>query len=163
MSLSPDEIKDIFEQTEIIKRPTYGIIRGYHELPYICLGNSFEPGRQTIEVRGKVIVSPQFVIRPSHFEPSYDDVFGKDNVDAELSGRVFGFLGFRGKPVECKSESLEIKHLDASVDRVLADALDDLERREDITTGVIISPDSRYYPVSLERFIASIIKDEFSV
>ena len=163
MSLSPEEMREIFDHTEIVRSPTYGIIKGYHELPYICLGTSFESGRATTEVRGRVHVSPQFVIRPKHYEPSYEDVFGEDNVDTALSGRIFGFLGFRGKPLECKSEFLEIRHIDDSLDNALSKALDDLERQEDITTGVIISPDSRYYPVSLERFIASIVDDEFSV
>ncbi len=156
-------IREIFQQTQIIRKPTYGIISGYHALPYVCLGTSFEPGHSTTRVRGKVHVSPRLLIRPSHLEPSYADIFGEDNVDAEISARVFGFLGFRDRPVECSSEDLELKHIDASVDRVLSETLDELERYEDITTGVIITPDSRYYPVSLERFIATILHDEFSV
>ncbi len=163
MGLSPEEMREIFERTEIVRRPTYGIISGYHELPYVCLGASFEPGRETTEVRGKVHVSPRFVIRPPQYEPSYKDVFGEDNVDAALAGRVFGFLGFRSKPVECKLEHLEVKHLEASISRVLSDTLDKLERQEDIITGVIITPNSHYYPVSIERFISSVLDDEFSV
>lgn len=161
--LSNDEMRDIYQRTRIVRRPTYGIISGYHELPYVCLGTSFEPSRSTTHVRGKVHVSPRFLIRPAHLEPSYSEIFGEDNVDAALMGRVFGFLGFRGRPVECKSEHLELKHLDADVDRVLGEVLDELERYEDITTGVIITPNSRYYPVSVERFIATILEDEFSV
>jgi len=138
-------------------------VSGYHELPYVCLGNSMEPGHATTEVRGKVQVSPQFIIRPSHYEPSYREIFGAENVDAELAGRIFGFLGFRGKPVTCKSDHLEVKHVDFSIDRVLGDTLDELEHKEDISTGVIITPDSRYYPVSIERFISSILDDEFSM
>ena len=52
--------------------------------------------------------------------------------------------------------------LDASVESTLSRTLDDLERNEDITTGVILTPNSRYYPVSIERFISSILEDEFS-
>lgn len=163
MGLSPEEMREIFERTEIVRRPTYGIVSGYHELPYVCLGASFERGHQTTEVRGKVHVSPRFVIRPSRYEPSYEDIFGEGNVDTALAGRVFGFLGFRSRPVECKSDHLEVKHCGASVARVLADTLDELERREDITTGVIITPNSHYYPVSIERFISTILDDEFSV
>ena len=163
MDLSPNEMREVFQKTVIVRRPTYGIISGYHELPYICLGASLNEVSGTTQVRGKVQVSPRFVIRPPQFEPSYDEIFGEDNVDKALAGRVFGFLGFRGKPVECKSEHLEVKQLDAPVDRVLSQTLDELERHEDITTGLIITPNSRYYPVSIERFISSIIEDEFSV
>ena len=163
MALSSDEMRRVFNGTVIVRKPRYGIISGYHELPYVCLGTSVEPSHETTQVRGTVHVSPRFVIRPSGYEPSYDQIFGEDNVDAALAGRIFGFMGFRGKPVECKSEHLEVNYLQASVDTALAETLDSLDRYEDITTGVIITPESRYYPVSVERFISSILEDEFSV
>lgn len=160
---SGSEIREVYHQTRVVRRPTYGIVRGYHELPYVCLGESDAPGHETTEIRGKVMVSPRFIVRPTHCEPSYEEVFGEGNVDTALAGRVFGFLGFRGRPVECSSDHLEVKHRAGSVDRVLSETLDALERHEDITTGVIITPDSRYYPVSVERFITSVLNDEFSV
>ena len=163
MGLDHGEMREIFQQTVIVRRPTFGIISGYHELPYVCLGQSCERGCETTQVRGKIQVSPRFVIRPQHCEPTYAEIFGEENVDLGLAGRVFGVLGFRSKPIECKSEHLEVKHLPASVDASLSAALDELERMEDITTGVIITPNSRYYLVSIERFIASIIEDEFRV
>lgn len=163
MGLSGEEMREIFQQTVIVRRPTHGIVSGYHELPYVCLGSTYDSMHQTTRVKGKVRVSPRFVIRPQHYEPSYDEIFGEDNVDMALAGRVFGFLGFRGKPVECTSSDLEVKHLDNSMERVLTSTIDDLDRREDIRTGVIITPDTRYYPVSLERFISSVLEDEFSL
>ena len=162
MSLNPDEMRRIFRGTVIVRKPTYGIVRGYHELPYVCLGPSFEAGFQTSKVKGKVQVSQQFIIRPSHYAPRYEDIFGAENVDLEISGRVFGFMGFPKRPMECKSEYLEIEHGDESVDGLLAACLDELDRREDITTGVLISPDNRYFPISVERFITTVLDDEFS-
>lgn len=161
MPLSGNEMRNIFDQTVIVRRPRWGIVSGYHELPYVCLGESFESGSTTTRVKGKVKVSPRFVIRPPQFEPSYDEIFGEDNVDMALVGRVFGFMGFRGKPVECKSEFLEVNHLNVSIDGLLSQTLDELERHEDITTGVIITPNAQYYPVSVERFISSVLDDEF--
>ena len=73
------------------------------------------------------------------------------------SGSSVGFLGMH------LGWHLEVEHLDTALDAVLSNTLDDLARFEDITTGVIITPNSRYYPVSIERFIASILEDEFSV
>ncbi len=163
MALSGEDLRDLYARTVVVRRPRYGIVRGYHELPYICLSQSWEAGSKTTSIRGTVHVSPRFVIRPEHLNPSYGDIFGDENVNVELAGRVFGFLGFRGKPVECSSEGLDVAYLDDSVDAVLAQNLDQLDRHEDITTGVIIAPDSRYYPVSIERFISSILEDEFSV
>lgn len=163
MSISPEEMREIFQHTKVVRRPTYGIVRGYHELPYICLGASLESGYASTRVRGRVQVSPQFVIRPQHYAPSYEEVFGEENVDAALMGRMFGVLGFRHKPVECSSDFLEVKHLQDSVEEALSDSMDELERMEDITTGVILTPNSRYYLVSVERFIASVLEDEFSL
>lgn len=161
--LGSEELREIFRRTQIIRKPTYGIISGYHTLPYVCLGVSDERPFGTTQVKGKVHVSPRLIIRPAHYEPSYDEIFGEENVDGELSGRIFGFLGFKGKPVECKSENLEVRMLETNVETTLARTLDELERHEDITTGVILTPNTRYYPVSIERFIASILEDEFSV
>ncbi len=157
------DMREIFEATVVVRKPTYGIVSGYHELPYICVGNSEETASKTTRVRGRIQVSPRFVLRPSHFEPSYGEIFGEENVDAEVAGRVFGFLGFQGRPVECSSDHIEVQEVPETVDQVVAESMDQLERMEDITTGVIITPDSRYYPVSIERFIASVLEDEFKV
>jgi len=161
--LDSDEMREIFERTQIVRRPTYGIVSGYHELPYICVGRALKEESRSVEVRGKIQVSPRFVIRPTHYQPSYGEIFGEENVDRALLGRVFGFLGFRGKPVDCKSEHIEVKHTPRSVDQLLSVALDELEHQEDITTGVIVTPDSRYYPISIERFITSVLEDEFRI
>jgi len=162
MPLSADEMRELFRATVVVRKPTWGIVKGYHELPYICLGRAGE-GCGTTQVTGKVQVSPQFIIRPKHLSPSYEEIFGEDNVDLALVGRVFGFMGFPDKNVACSSEMLEVTELDDPVDRVLSQRLDQLDRAEDIGTGVIIAPDSRYYPVSVERFIASVLHDEFSL
>jgi len=161
MALSGRDMRDLYRRTVIVRRPTYGIVAGYHELPYICLGTPPEKSDGAMRVQGKIQVSPRFVIRPQHLNPSYADIFGDDNVDMELAGRMFGFLGFPNGPVECKSEYLSVEEVDMNIDELLSRCLDELERHEDISTGVIITPDTRFYPVSLERFIASILEDEF--
>lgn len=163
MSLTADEMRKLYRRTVVVQKPTYGIVSGYHELPYVCLGVNYEREAGTLRIKGRIKVSPRFVIRPQHLMPSYSEIFGEEHVDLELAGRVFGFLGFPQRPVECQSEDLEVTALDKPVDEVLSQTLDELERREDITTGVIITPNTRYYPVSIERFIASILDDEFSV
>jgi hypothetical protein len=161
MSLSSDEMRDIFNRTRIIRRPTYGIVKGYHELPYICLGPGLDGAPGCLFVRGRIHVSPQLLIKPRHYQSSYEDIFGEDEVDVEIAGRIFGFLGFPNRPVECSMEHLEVKHMPDTLDEMLSKAMDDLERMEDITTGVIITPESQYYQISIERFISFIIEDEF--
>jgi hypothetical protein len=163
MSLTPDEMKRLFRRTVVVQKPTYGIISGYHELPYVCLGPNYDSDTGTLRIKGKIQVSPRFVIRPDHLMPNYAEIFGTENVDFEIAGRVFGVLGFPQRPVECKSENLEVTKLDGSVDEVLSKTLEELERREDIATGVILTPNTRYYPISIERFISTILDDEFNV
>jgi hypothetical protein len=161
--LNFDEMRAIYEGTEIVRKPTYGIVKGYHKLPYVCLGSRGELGGETLRVRGSIEVSPRFLIRPDHLDPSFGEIFGEDNVDGELTGRIFGYLGFRSRPVECSSQELEVTHLDSNMDRVLDETLDEMARMEDITTGIIVTPNYKYYPLSIERFIATILEDEFSV
>ena len=162
MSLDNREMQAIFDDTVIVRGPRYGIINGYHELPYVCIGRAIESGYRSTRVQGKVMVSPQFVITPDHYGSKYEDIFGSEHVDKELIGRIFGFMGFRGKPVECKSEFVNVDHIDKSIEEVLSETLDELERKEDITSGVLICPNAQYYPISVERFISSILADEFN-
>jgi len=161
VSVSPEELREVYDNTVIVRKPTYGIVRGYHELPYVLFGAGIESGSGTTCVSGKVQVSPRFLIRPERLNPNYADVFGNENIEEGLAGRIFGFMGFRDKPVECKLEHLEVKHTPRAVEDEMSDSLDHLRRHEDITTGVILTPNARYYPVSIERFIASILEDEF--
>lgn len=161
MALSSNEMRDIYDRTRIVRRPTYGIIKGYHELPYICLGKGLEGEKGTLRVRGRIHVSPQFVIKPKHYQSSYGDIFGEQEVDMAIAGRLFGFLGFPNKPVECSMDQFDVGHIADTLDEALGKSLDELERMEDITTGVIVTPESQYYQISIERFIAHIIEDEF--
>jgi hypothetical protein len=163
MDLNQHEMKALFDRTVVVRQPRYGIVSGYHELPYVCLGEAIESGHQTTEVRGKVQVSPRFLIRPEHLEPSYEEIFGSEHTSRAIAGRMFGFLGFRDRPVECTSEFLKVAYRDVPIDQILAETLDELERMEDITTSVLISPNPEYFPVSIERLISAVLEDEFNV
>jgi hypothetical protein len=63
--------------------------------------------------------------------------------------------------VMLESEDLTIRRHDHDAGRHLERVLDELARREIIDTGVIVSPDARFYPVSLDRFIREILEQEF--
>ena len=161
MALDKRAMRDIYDRTVILRTPTYGIVKGYHELPYICLGDALENAEGSMRVHGRIHVSPQFIIKPQHYQSSYSDIFGKDDVDVAIAGRMFGFLGFPNRPVECSSEQLELFHVPDGIDELIGKCMDEFERAEDITTGLILAPESKYYQISIERFIAEIIEDEF--
>jgi hypothetical protein len=60
-----------------------------------------------------------------------------------------------------ESEDLQIRRHDREAHQHLDRIVDDLARREVIDTAVILSPDARFYPVSLDRFIREILDQEF--
>jgi len=156
-------MQHIFRETRIIKTPTYGIVTGYHRLPYILLGGSKERRDRSLEIRGQINVSPRFIWHPDYPGVKYGEMFGEDYIEPALVGRVFGFLGFRGKPVNFESEYLKIKEKQMRAERLIEVVLDELERKEDIETGVLHTPDVQFYPVSVERFIASIVSEELEL
>jgi len=63
--------------------------------------------------------------------------------------------------VMLESAALTIRRHEHDPARQLERVLDELARREVIDTGVIMSPDARFYPVSLDRFIREILEQEF--
>jgi hypothetical protein len=156
-------LQHVFDETRIVKRPTHGIVTGFHRLSYILLGDLRERKDRSLEIRGQINVSPRFVWHPNYPGIRYEELFGEDNIESALVGRVFGFLAFRGKRVNFESEYLKVKETEMHTEQLIEAVLDELERKEDIETGVVHTPDVRFFPVSIERFIASIIGEELGM
>ena len=153
--------REIFEETEILKKPTTGFVAGYHNLPYILLGHSREDADKVVEIRGKIAVSPKFVISPEHLGPTYGELFGEDGIDEKIIGRIFAFPYLKKHQVNIESEELTIKNLERRLESAIASVLDELERKEIINTGVVITPNVRFYPISIEKLIMKILDREF--
>lgn len=160
----PEFVKSIFDQTQILRKPMTGIIAGYHILPYILVGPQEEREQRSVEIRGKIRVSPRLVISPSHRGPTYGDVFDDPEVmDRALVARIFSFLYTSRHQVQIESEDLKIAKSDREPRAQLNLAMDELMRREVINTGVIFCPRVKFYPVSIDRFLTEILEDEFRV
>ena len=156
----PEFLRFVFEHTEVLRKPLSGIIAGYHVLPYILVGPEHDHPGRSVEVRGKIRVSPRLVITPARDGPTYGELFGETELmDRTLMMRVFSFR--YASRVSLASEDLRIQRHDRPSDHHLERVLDELVRREVINTGVILSPDVRFYPVSLDRFIREILDQEF--
>jgi hypothetical protein len=82
-------------------------------------------------------------------------------MDKTLVGRVFSFLYAARQNVQLESDDLRIIRAERDPRAQIERALDDLMREEILNTGVILSPDVKFYPVSIERFIAEILDREF--
>lgn len=153
-------LRSVFDETRVIRKPLTGIISGYHVLPYVLVGPEHDRPGSLVEVRGRIRVSPRLVLAAGGDGPTYGDVFGEtDLMDRRLVARVFSF---RYAPrLALESEDLRISRQAGDTEGHLGRVLDELTRQEIVNTGVIASPDARFYPVSLDRFIREILDDEF--
>ena len=144
----------------MVRKPLTGIIAGHHVLPYVLVGPEGAEGARALEVRGRIRVSPRMVIGVGGDGPTYGQVFEeRDVMHRALVARVFSF---RYAPrLMLESEDLRIQRQDRDPRAHLELVLDELARREVINTGVILSPDVRFYPVSIDRFIREILDQEF--
>ena len=157
-------LKSVFEKTQVIRKPIAGIISGYHVLPYILAGPEVDGSERSIEVRGKIRVSPRMVISPGGTKQTYGEVFEENEyMDRTLVGRIFTFLYSSRPQIQLENNDLKIQKVNTDPKSHLNRALDELMRREVIDTGVILSPDAKFYPVSLERYIYEILDEEFSL
>jgi hypothetical protein len=160
----PEYLKHLFETTEILRKPVSGIIAGYHVLPYILVGPQEDRPARSVEIRGKIKVSPRLVLAPGRAGQTYGDLF-KDTelMDQTLVARVFSFVYSARHQVTLESEDLSIQRTDRNPQVQVERTLDELAQREIINTGVILAPNVRFYPVSLDRFITEILDQEFRV
>src|SRR5882672_9686659 len=126
-------LRTVFDETRVIRTPLRGIIAGYRVLPRLVLGGN---------------------------APTYGEMFGeRDLMDARIVARVFSFR-YAGR-VSLESEDLAIRRHEGDPGTQVERVLEELARREVIDTAVIASPDARFYPVSLDRFIREILDREF--
>jgi hypothetical protein len=82
-------------------------------------------------------------------------------MDQTLVARVFSFMYSSKHHVTLESEDLSIQRVDRDPQTQIERALDELAQREVINTGVILTPNVRFYPVALDRFITEILDQEF--
>jgi hypothetical protein len=156
----PEFLRHVFDQTEVLRKPLTGIIAGYHVLPYILVGPEHESPGRSVEVRGRIRVSPRLVITPGRDGPTYGELFAEtDLMDRSLTLRVFSFR--YASRISLASEELRISRHDRDPQGQIERVLDELAQREVINTGVIVAPDVRFYPVSVDRFIREILDQEF--
>ena len=155
-----ERLRAVFDGTEVVRKPLTGIITGHHVLPYVLVGPQWDQPGRALEVRGQIRVSPRLVIGVNSEGPTYGEVFGESEVmHRALIARVFSFK--YAPRVVLESEDLKIERQERDPQTHLERVLDELARREVINTGVILSPDVRFYPVSLDRFIREILDQEF--
>ncbi|MDR0331159.1 MAG: hypothetical protein LBH93_05575 [Chitinispirillales bacterium] len=160
---SDPAMREVYEGTDILRKPICGIVSGYHDLPYIMVAPSVEDGKRTAEVTGRICVSPKFVISAETLNDTFGDVFDPETFDRDIEGRLFSFFCANSRNVKVESKYFTIQHFDEPPRDYLERMADTLMSREDTRTGLIFNPNLRYYPVSIDKFIAEIVDREFRV
>jgi len=156
-------LKSIFKATKISKKPITGIVQGYHILPYILVGPNKTEGQGSVKLNGEITVSPKLVLSSgSHFE-KFKEIFEESEpfMDKSIIARSFSFKVALYENKKIKAEKLMVETQDQDDTELLAEVLEELERQETINTGVIWCPNPKFYPISLEKFIHSILDKEF--
>jgi hypothetical protein len=157
-----ERLRRVFEDTQVLRKPIAGIVTGYHILPYVLVGPDEEHSARSVEIRGKIRVSPRMILTPRHLGQTYEQLFDDPQLmDRTLVGRIFSFLYSGKQNVQVESEDLRITRIDRDPRAQIERALDELMRGEILDTGVIFSPEVKFYPVSIERFISEILDREF--
>ncbi len=168
MQPDPQRLKEIFDQTDIRKVPLTGIVAGYHSLPFTLVGpnDDSESGEGTggsLKLTGKITVSPKLIVSVSREDERFADMFREDEpfMDKSITGRIFSFsTAFRNKNLKVRNEYLSVEESPDSAAELIEKVLNDLARAEIINMGVIWCPVPRFYPISLERFIFSVLDRE---
>ncbi len=157
------ELQKVFHTTRIVRKPISGIVSGYHELPYILVAPNEENPSHSVEINGKINVSPKFIISPTALQESFGDIFEAETFDKDIEGRLFSFAYNNKKNMKIESEYFSIKNSEENANDLLNRVQDRLLMQENIKTGLIMGPRLKYYPISLDRFINEIIDREFRV
>ncbi len=161
-NFSDPRVQEMFERTEILRKPISGIVSGYHELPYVLIAPRGEEPDGSVRIDGKISVSPKFVISPQSLGDAFGDVFDPETFENDLQGRLFSFGGHR-KQLKVASEYFQKTESEEPAQELVNRTLDELLQQEDIRTGLILAPKLEYYPVSIDRFITEITDREFRV
>lgn len=156
-------LKEVYHKTTVLRKPITGIISGYHQLQYILVAPHSQNSDHTVEINGKINVSPKFIISPMALKETFGDVFDPETFDNNLEGRFFSFGYAQNNNVKIQNEYFKITNYEDKPQEHLDRVHDQLMQQENTSTGLIFSPVFQYYPVSIDRFLSEILDREFRI
>lgn len=156
-----ETLREVYSKTHILRKPISGIISGYHQLPYILVAPNDDNPSHTIEINGKINVSPKFILSSQALQETFGDIFDPGTFDREIQGRLFSFAYSGTKHLKVESEYFKLQNFEEEPETHLSRVHDNLLAQENTRTGLIFGPMFQYYPVSVDRFISEIIDREF--
>ena len=160
---SSDDQRRIIEEMRVLKKPYVGIVSGYHDLGYRVLGPEAEKTAGSVQISGRLFVSPKIIWTPADLEKTFGDLFqDSELMDSNLVGRVFAFPKAASGSFKIESEHLRVTQHEWSPDLLVEKVMDELMKKEITDTAVIRTPNVRFYPLAIQRFIHEILSEEFS-
>lgn len=158
-----DDHKRILKEIQILRRPYLGIVSGYHELGYRVLGPEVAERSGSVQISGRLLVSPKLIWTPAQAQKTFGELFREQELmDANLMGRVFAFPSMVSGSFNVQSEHLRITRHEWSPEVLAEKVLDELLRLEATDTAVVRTPNIRFYPLAVQRFIHEILAEEFA-
>ncbi|MBI3128632.1 MAG: hypothetical protein HYZ11_13595 [Candidatus Tectomicrobia bacterium] len=158
-----DDHRRILKEIQIVRRPYLGIVAGYHELGYRVLGPEAKRDSGSVQISGRLMVSPKLIWTPAQAQKTFGDLFEEREImDANLVGRVFAFPAVAAGSFNLQSEHLTITRHEWSPEVLMEKVLEELLRQEETRTAVLRTPDIRFYPLAVQRFIHEILGEEFA-
>jgi hypothetical protein len=160
--LEPEDLKHIFDKTDIVRKPLTGIIQDHHHLPYTLIGPNTQDQKGSIRLQGAIHVSPRMVLSIDSLPMKFQEIFAEEEpfMDQSLVHRTFSFNTTHVKNMNIRNDSLEVDMLGTPAKELMSHTLEEFAQKETINRGLIWSPNPRFYPVSLEKFIFSILDEE---
>jgi hypothetical protein len=102
-------LRKVFEDTQVLRKPISGFVTGYHVLPYILVAPDVEQSQRSVEIRGRIRVSPRLVLSPRHLGQTYGELFHDPEImEKALVGRIFSFLYAARQNVQLESDDLRV-------------------------------------------------------
>ena len=158
-----DEHRGILKEIRVLRRPYLGIVSGYHELGYRVLGPGEKGHSGSVQISGRLMVSPKLIWTPAQAQRTFGELFQESELmDANLVGRVFAFPAVVPGFFNVQSGRLKITRHEWSPDLLAEKVLDELIRLEATDTAVVRTPNIRFYPLAVQRFIHEILTEEFT-
>ena len=103
-----DAHRRMLKEIQIVQRPFLGIVSGYHELGYRVLGPEAKAQPGSVQITGRLMVSPKLIWTPAQAQKTFGELFEEREImDANLVGRGFAFPA--GGPGTFRLQSEHIK------------------------------------------------------
>ena len=98
-----DDHRRILNEIEMIRRPYLGIVSGYHELGYRVLGPGAKAQPGSVQISGRLMVSPKLIWTPAQARKTFGEMFSQSNTTlhkepalnaGSRKSSTFGFINF---------------------------------------------------------------------